>query len=290
VRKVIISAAAALVISLPLLAWQWPVAKRVVTGNFGESRDDHFHAGIDIGGGEQDVHPILDGELVFSYDEDNDYTTLPRGVGTFAVLQHTGKYLSMYCHLKRGSIPDNKILFAASDPIGIEGETGDSEGKHLHLEVFDIQASSFINPLIPLPPLVDRQPPAIKEIELKRGATVYTLRQGGNVPPGQGELLAEVYDTREDVRYLWPMAPYSVRVAVDGKEVSRIAFDFLEVKNGVMLVGGTRLSAGNVYEPDGRFMKLGTIELRGGETHLLIAARDYAGNEAVKEIFFTVSQ
>ncbi len=289
-KKGLIAFLAAIVLSLPLIAWQWPVARRIVTGNFGESRDDHFHAGIDIGGGEQEVHPILDGELVFRYDEDTDYTTLPRGVGTFAVLQHTGKYLSMYCHLKRGSIPQDRTTFTAADTLGIEGETGFSEGKHLHVEVFDIQDSSFINPLIPLPPLVDRQPPLIRDIELKRGTTVISLYQGATVTPGQAELLAEVYDTREDVKYLWPMAPYSVRVAVDGKEVSRIVFDSLSVKGGVMLAGGTALSASDVYEPDGRMMRLGTVELRGGETHLLIAARDYAGNEAVKEIFFTVSE
>jgi hypothetical protein len=290
VSKRFLASLVVLAVSLPLLSWEWPVAKRVVTGNFGESREDHFHAGIDIGGGEQAVHPILDGELVFRYDEDGDFASLPRGVGSFLALQHTGKYLSLYCHLKKESIPRDKVLFTAGDTIGTIGDTGFSEGKHLHIAVFDVQAVSFINPLIPLPPLADRQPPVIKGIVLKRGATTAALSPGSIVTPGQAEILAEIYDPREDVRYLWPMAPYSIRLALNGKEAAKIVFDSLQVKDGKMVVGGTRLSAADVYSPDSRLIRCGIVELRGGESHLLLAARDFAGNETVKEIFFTVSE
>jgi hypothetical protein len=52
----------------PLFGLDWPVAARIITGTFGEDRGDHFQDGIDIGGGNQDVHAVLPGELVFRYD------------------------------------------------------------------------------------------------------------------------------------------------------------------------------------------------------------------------------
>jgi len=69
----------------PACGLDWPVSSRIITGTFGEDRGDHFHNGIDIGGGSQDVHPVLPGELVFRFDDASDYSSLPRGVGSFVV-------------------------------------------------------------------------------------------------------------------------------------------------------------------------------------------------------------
>ncbi len=278
-----------LVMSFPLSAIEWPVQKKIVTGSFGESRGGHFHCGIDIGGGEQDVRPILEGELAFRYDEEGDYTSLPRGVGTFVALRHRDNILSIYCHMKNRSVPLDKKSFTPSDRLGIIGETGYSEGKHLHLEIFDNETKSFLNPLSILPPLADRQPPVIKRVLLKSGDSMFPLESGAKAPRGQGEIFAEVYDPREDVRFLWPMAPYSIRMALNGKEASKIVFDSLQVKDGRMVTGGMPLEAGQLYASD-RLIRCGSVELRGGESHLLIAVRDFAGNETVREFFFTIEE
>jgi hypothetical protein len=278
-----------LALTMPLAAVDWPVEKKIVTATFGESREDHFHAGIDIGGGEQEVRPIMDGELVFRYDEGSDYTSLPRGVGGFVALRHTDKYVSIYCHLKDGSVPTERTRFPASQPLGIMGDTGFSEGRHLHLEVFDIQEAAFLNPLSLLPPLADHQAPVIKRVLLKTGETLTPLVSGATISPGPREILAEIYDPREDVRFLWPMAPYSIRLALNGKEASRIVFDSIQVRDGRMVIGGTHVGVSDVFAAD-RLIRCGTVELRGGESHLLLAARDFAGNETVKEIFFTISE
>jgi hypothetical protein len=278
-----------LALAVPLCAIEWPVQKKIVTGNFGESRGDHFHTGIDIGGGEQEVRPILDGELVFRYDEESDYSSLPRGVGSFAVLRHKENILSIYCHLKNGSVPADKKSFSDRDLLGIIGETGDSEGKHLHLEIYDLETKAFLNPLSILPPIPDRQPPVIKGVFLKSGGSMIPLESGSEAPRGQGEIYAEIYDLREDVRYLWTMAPYSVRMALNGKEVSKIVLDSLQVKNGRMVVAGTSLDAARMYASD-RLIECGSVELRGGESHLHIVVRDFAGNETVKEFFFKIKE
>jgi hypothetical protein len=155
--------------------------------------------------------------------------------------------------------------------------------------VYDRETSSILNPLSLLPPLRDTQPPVIRSILLKIGETVTPIQPGASVPPGQGEILAEAYDPREDVRFLWAMAPYSIRLTVNGKEVSKIVFDSLQVKDGKTVVTGTRLGVSDLYAGE-RLIRCGTVDLRGGESHLMLSVRDFAGNETVKEAFFTIRE
>jgi hypothetical protein len=287
-RRLVLPFAALLACApLPVAGLEWPVAKRIVTATFGEDRADHFHNGIDIGGGEQDVHPVLPGELVFGYEENSDYTSLPRGVGSFVVLRHGDDIESVYCHLKNGTVDAGRTVYGASDRIGIMGDTGYSEGTHLHFIVRDEESSSYVNPLSLLPPLPDAQAPVIRRVALAIGDRINSLAPGSVVPAGRGTVLAEVYDPRADVKFLWPMAPYSVRLSVDGKEVSKISFDALHTVAGRAVLRGTGLAATDVYTADG-LVRCGEIDLRPGTSHLLLTARDLAGNEVSRELFFTV--
>ena len=245
---------------LPVFGLDWPVAAKIITGTFGEDRGDHFHNGIDIGGGSQDVHAVLPGELVFRYDEAADFSSLPRGVGSFVVLHHDQDILSLYCHLQNGSLGPLRTSYSPADRLGVIGDTGHADGVHLHFAVFDDEAGSTVNPLSFLPPL-----------------------------PDPAEILAEVYDLREDVSFSWPLAPASVSVSVDGTEVSRLSFDSLQVVEGRAVLNGTTLSRGQVYDSAG-YLRCGTVELRPGASSLRITARDLAGNEAVRTISFSVRQ
>jgi hypothetical protein len=287
-RRLVLPFAALLTCApLQVAGLEWPVAKRIVTATFGEDRADHFHNGIDIGGGEQDVHPVLPGELVFGYEENSDYTSLPRGVGSFVVLRHGDDIESVYCHLKNGTVDAGRTVYGASDRIGIMGDTGYSEGTHLHFIVRDEESSSYVNPLSLLPPLPDAQAPVIRRVALAIGDRINSLAPGSVVPAGRGTVLAEIYDPRADVKFLWPMAPYSVRLSVDGKEVSKISFDALHTVAGRAVLRGTGLAATDVYTADG-LVRCGEIDLRPGTSHLLLTARDLAGNEVSRELFFTV--
>lgn len=270
-------------------ALDWPVRKPVLTATFGEERTDHFHNGIDLGGGEQDVLAVLPGELVFRCDEEADYTSVPRGVGTFAVLRHADGISSVYCHLRNGSVDGRPARYAAAAKVGVMGDSGYSEGTHLHFIVLDGETSSFVNPLALLPPLPDRQPPVIRRAWLVVGDRSIELEQGAQVAPGRVEVRAELFDPRADVPFLWPMAPHVVRLALDGREVARLSFDALQVSEGRMLLRGAGLPAAGVYAADGR-MRLGTVELRPGSSRLIITARDFAGNEVTRDIAFTVRQ
>jgi hypothetical protein len=267
----------------------WPVRRVVLTATFGEDRTDHFHNGIDLGGGEQDVLSVLPGELVFRYDEGEDYTSIPRGVGSFLALHHGDGIRSISCHLKRRSLGAVRAGYRAGEKIGVVGDTGYSEGVHLHFAVFDSETHSFLNPLTLLPPLADSQRPVIRRIALAYGDRVLALEQGAIVPPGRVKVLAELADPRADVRFFWPMAPHSVRLSLDGREAAKISFDALHVVDGRTVLRGTAAAAADVYGAEGMTV-CGTVDLRSGTSNILLTARDFAGNEATLALAFTVRQ
>jgi hypothetical protein len=279
----------ALLCAIRIFPLDWPVEKRIITGTFGEFRGNHFHGGIDIGGGEQDVHPVLPGEIVFQYVENIDYSSLPRGVGSFIVLHHEGGLASVYCHLRSEASRILSKTVEVDERIGTIGDTGYSEGKHLHFMVIDEETSSFVNPLSLLAPVADMQPPVIKSVGLRIGDSVRPLTAGTVVSAGSWEILSDIYDLREDVRYLWTLAPYSVHLTLNGKEVSKVVFDSIQATDGRMTMRATRLSVEDVYARDG-LMRFGPVELREGETQIIIVARDFRGNEVSREISFSVRE
>lgn len=101
------------------------------------------HVGYDIVGDFTDIRPILDGIIVGVqssqyYYEDGEKKTHPDGI-TITV-QHTNSqgqvFYSTYCHLN--SVGDLKIgdAVTTNSIIGEKGNTGDSDGDHLHLAVY----------------------------------------------------------------------------------------------------------------------------------------------------------
>jgi Peptidase family M23 len=279
----------ALAVTLPSAALDWPVDKKIIIGTFGEDHGGHFFDGLDVGGGPQAVRAVLPGELVFRYDEGEDYSSLPRGLGSFVVLHHEGKIETIFCNLKKGSLGPVQTRYAAGDPIGTSGDTGFSDGVHLHFSLYDEETASFVNPLSLLPPVADSQPPVIKQILVSENGAPAPLANGATVPAGQASILAQAYDLRQDVKFQWPLGLYGVRLDLDGKEVSRVVFDSLQVTGGHMVLGGAKLALPKVYTTDGMLV-CGSVQLRPGNSHLILSVRDFAGNETTKEISFTVRE
>ncbi len=264
-------------------AFDWPVGKRLLTATFGESRANHLHGGIDLGGEEQPVHPIEAGEVIFLHEEGLDYSSLPIGLGTFVVLQHQGGARSMYAHLKAGTLTRNAGKVTPEEVLGRVGDTGYSQGRHLHLSLIDVETGTVLNPLQVLPPLADRQPPKIRQIYLARQGQVTEVRRAALVRAGGAEVLVEAFDPREGVPFLWKLAPYRIVLYLNGQETFRLTFDALQAQNGRLLLGDKRLPFEKVYDGDWRY-RLGGVELVPGDTELQVLVRDFAGNEASQEV------
>lgn len=179
----------------------------ILTGNFGEIRNDHFHSGIDISTDEQEGLPVMcvgDGyisRIKISSD----------GYGKALYVTHPNGYVSVYGHLEKFMGPvneyvrkiqlerqnfeidvnlkDKQFKVKQRDFIAYTGKTGSAEGPHLHFEIRDEKTEEPINPLHFLSPVKDTIAPVIKYIR------IYPLRENGSVNKTDS---AVTYDVIED--------------------------------------------------------------------------------------------
>ena len=137
-----------------------------LSGNFGELRSNHFHAGFDLKTQQKEglnVYAVADG-----YISRIKISTF--GNGKTIYINHPNGYTSVYGHLKlaNGEIEKHikevhykeesfeiEIFFKPDEMsvikgqiIGFSGNTGSSEGPHLHFEFRDTKSEFVINPML----------------------------------------------------------------------------------------------------------------------------------------------
>ncbi len=136
-----------------------------LSGNFGELRSNHFHAGLDIktqGVEGQKVHAIADGYV-------SRIKVSPYGYGNALYITHLNGFTSVYGHLQKyndvikRTVKDHQYkkeqfeveLFPApftmqvkrGDIIAYTGNSGGSGGPHLHFEIRKTANEHPMNPL-----------------------------------------------------------------------------------------------------------------------------------------------
>lgn len=108
--------------------WDWPVTGPI-TGNFGEARPGHMHAGIDIAAPEgTPIRAVANGKVVLLQG-----TGASGGYGNYTCLQHTATLTSCYAHQSRFGVTSGQTV-SKNQVIGYVGNTGHSFGAHLHFE------------------------------------------------------------------------------------------------------------------------------------------------------------
>ena len=136
-----------------------------LSGNFGELRSNHFHSGLDFKTEKQEGFNVYaSAEGYVSRIKISDV-----GYGKAVYITHPNGFTTVYCHLQSGFGPIEKyikneqykaksfeldillkpddLLVAKGDVIGFSGNTGSSDGPHLHFEIRDTQTEKIINPL-----------------------------------------------------------------------------------------------------------------------------------------------
>ncbi len=277
-------------------AFQWPVEPPILTATFCENRYDHFHGGIDLGGGELEVRPIEEGELIFYFEDGGSPDAIPTGLGNFLVIEHQRGIRSLYAHFKQDSMRVDKVVLDKRDRIGIIGDTGASLGKHLHFEVADKELRQVVNPMRLLPELSDDNAPTINEIRLiqgdhggKESAEVpllkgYSPQSGDSISSGVWTALIEVYDISEYVSYFCPMSPYRIQVFLNGQLAKSIVYDGLGEDEGKLQFMQTGDLAFANYYLDDWLVNIGTITIPEGSVIMEFVASDYAGNETSRRV------
>jgi hypothetical protein len=143
-----------------------PLNKINITGNYGEIRPNHFHAGIDFSTEGEENLPIFAVSKGFvSRIKVSSY-----GYGKVLYITHPDGKLSVYAHqnkfadkievvvkaeqLKKQSYEielfpaQNEIMINAGEIIGFSGNTGGSTGPHLHFEIRNELTEIPVNPLL----------------------------------------------------------------------------------------------------------------------------------------------
>jgi len=135
-----------------------------LSGNFGELRPNHFHAGFDYKTQKKEglnVHAAAEGYIsrikisTFGYGK-AIYITHPNGFTTvYGHLSSLSPKIDSYLkaeHYKMKSyevdlyLKPTDILISKSEIVALSGNTGGSDGPHLHFEIRDTQTEKIINP------------------------------------------------------------------------------------------------------------------------------------------------
>ncbi len=137
-----------------------------LSGNFGELRPNHFHAGFDFKTLQKEgleVHASADGYV-------SRIKISPFGNGKAIYINHPNGFTTVYCHLqtataeieeyiKKAQYKDqafelemfpkaNELVVKKGQIIALSGNTGSSEGPHLHFEFRDTKTEKIINPML----------------------------------------------------------------------------------------------------------------------------------------------
>jgi len=235
----------------------------LLSGNFGELRGSHFHAGLDIktqGRQGFPVKSILAGSI-------RRIRVTVTGYGKALYIDHADGTTSVYAHLQKFTpkieqiikerqykkekfliqsyFKTNELTVEQGEVIGYSGNTGGSLGPHLHFELRDTKAQTPLNPLELGYAIQDTQRPVIRgmyqynlndpkqkeknEIRLirKNDSTYTSSIQSWSGKIGIG---LRMYD-RQDLSYN-KNGVYQIAVRLNGKEMIQYTFDKISFDDG----------------------------------------------------------
>ena len=229
-----------------------------LSGNFGELRSSHFHAGLDI------KTNLTIGKPVYAAADGcvSRLKVAHFGYGKALYLTHQDGFSSVYAHLDRfsPSIQDyikqtqykkeqfqvelfpskDQFIIKQGDLIGYTGNTGSSGGPHLHFEIRDPQ-SRPLNPLIygiqiedskrPLPTSLRWYPRSESDLNIEAQAQNLSLTKVND-----SEFIAETLETSGWIGFglgvydqqdgsLNKNGVYQIRCALNGSLVQEVLFD-----------------------------------------------------------------
>ncbi len=155
-----------------------------LAGNLGELRPNHYHMGLDMKTQQKENLPI--------YAAADGYVSRikiePGGFGRAIYINHPNGYTTVYCHLndfnpaletwvkqqqyKQESwsvyleLPTNLFIVKKGEFIAYSGNTGGSQGPHLHFEIRRTVDDVNLNPMLFGLPIPDKTTPVITRLAL----------------------------------------------------------------------------------------------------------------------------
>lgn len=319
--------------------FQWPTnAKIGIVANFGELRPNHYHMGLDVRTDSKENMNVLAAAEGYVAKVHIDAT----GFGRALYINHPNGFTTLYAHLNdfnpeieqyvkeqqyrlkkwnidleipAGILPVKKGAF-----IAYSGNTGGSQGPHIHFEIRETATEKVLNPLLFGMPIPDRQAPDLirlaiydrsistleqtpKIMMLRKSNGVYTI-PGGHTHFNASKVSFAItafdrYTGSTNQNGIFSSVVYDNDEPIAGFELNNISYDETRTLNGHI---DYRLKAhGGPYvqhvSPLPGCMDViyktkpgshGIIDLSDNEKHAItIDVKDVAGNTAV--IKFSIS-
>ena len=163
-----------------------------LSGNFGELRPNHYHMGLDFKTNRVEnlpVHAAAGGYISRIKIE-------PFGFGRAIYINHPNGLTTVYAHLNAFfpkleayvkqqqykleswnvylNIPIDLLPVKQGDIIAYSGNTGGSQGPHLHFEIRNTATDTNLNPMLFGFPIADNVPPVIQRLAIyNRNKSIY---------------------------------------------------------------------------------------------------------------------
>lgn len=153
-----------------------------LNANFGEMRPNHFHMGLDLFTLRKENLPIYAAAEGFV----SRVKIEPGGFGNAIYIDHPNGFTTLYAHMNDFmpalqqyvkeqqyrtesweqdlAIPAGKFPVKKGDVIGYSGNTGGSQGPHVHFEIRDTKTEQCLNALLFGFSIPDQVPPVIHKI------------------------------------------------------------------------------------------------------------------------------
>ncbi len=218
----------------------------LLSANFGELRNNHFHAGIDIktGGVEgKSVYSIADGYV-------SRIGVSPTGYGLVLYIDHPNGQTSVYGHLsayntriseyvkqeqyKQESFKIDVKLTPSQLPVkkgelvAYTGNTGGSGGAHLHFEIRDTKSEKTLDPLTYCKKFItDTRSPEIK------GVAAYSV-------PGRGVVNGTTLPTHQSVTQLKSGGYSSLKQPIEAWGLIGLGIKAYDRMDGTSNINGVR--------------------------------------------------
>jgi murein DD-endopeptidase MepM/ murein hydrolase activator NlpD len=173
--------------------FRWPLnLKPEIVANLGELRNNHWHMGLDIRTNQKENQPVYAaaagyiskirversgfGQCIW-INHPNGLTTLYAHLNSF--FPALGQYITQQQYNKESwaielDLPKEKFPVTKGQLIAYSGNTGGSQGPHLHFEIRDTKTEECLNPLFFDMPLNDNVPPTILKLAMyDRSGSIY---------------------------------------------------------------------------------------------------------------------
>jgi hypothetical protein len=257
----------------------WPLTPQRFAATFGTFAKGRVVAGAALASEEGLVRSADDGEIAFAVEEGAHPAGLPTPLGSFVVVEHQRGLAGVYSHIAAGTLSTRVRKLRAGDPIGRPGNSGWTEGSGILFQVFDRRAGAWVNPVLVLPPLAGDKPPAIRSLALSHAGKTYTLGETASLPQGTYRVSVDAIEPADSPWVVGPLAPYSIRLSIDGVEAADYVFDVAKGAGGKLsFFSVSPVESGALKTPEGRYSLVERLFSRG-RVAIEVRVEDAAGNK-----------